>query len=374
MTMLPIFMAASCPCVVDELATPGREHGLHCVIRPHAEDARAETGQNLSAWSAILHVMAETPAGRLLALLEILQSRPVASGAELADAIGVTERSLRRYVQRLVDLGIPVESERGPYGGYRLRPRYRLPPLMLTAEEAVAVTLGLLVARPLGVGAAVPAAASAMAKLQRVLPDAQRERVQALSQALGFVLPFGRATEVDAETLTELGAAAGQARQVRLTHRSPGGRETTRVVDPYGVVYHAGRWYLVGHDHLREDLRTFRIDRVTDVARTGERFSPPEGFDAVGHLVTSLAAVPYPLDVEVILDCDVERAQRLVPATVGTVQPHADGALLRIGAASAEWAAHHLVTLGVGFTVVRPEEVRQALRDLAAKIVEAAMR
>jgi predicted DNA-binding transcriptional regulator YafY len=164
------------------------------------------------------------------------------------------------------------------------------------------------------------------------------------------------------------GAAAGAGRRVRLTHRSPRGTETTRAVDPYGVVFHAGRWYVVGHDHLRGAVRTFRVDRIRDVGETGERFRRPEDFDAVEHLVRSLAAVPYPWEVEVVLHVDVDRARRLVPPTVGTVDEHPDGARLRVGAASLEWAARHLVWLAAPFTVVRPPELRDALRDLAAEL------
>lgn len=309
--------------------------------------------------------MAETPAARLLALLEVLQGRPSATGAELAEAIGVSERSLRRYVLRLMDLGIPVESERGPYGGYRLAPRFRMPPLMLSPEEAVAVTIGLVLSRRLGVSATGPAGVTALAKLQRVLPDALRERVRAMGAALDIVPPSPRAGEIAPTLLTELGAAAGAQRRVRICHRGPGGSETEREVDPYGVVFHGGRWYLVGHDHLRDALRTFRLDRITGAETLPEGFAAPEGFDAVEHLVQSLVSVPYPVAVEVVLHTDLEDAQRLVPPTVGTVTPDPAGARLHIGAASTEWAAHHLVGLGVPFTVVGPDELRGALRELA---------
>jgi predicted DNA-binding transcriptional regulator YafY len=318
--------------------------------------------------------MAASPAARLLALLELLQARPSATATELAAALGVTDRTVRRYVQRLVDLGLPVDSERGPYGGYRLRPRYRLPPLLLTPDEAVAVTLGLLVARPLGVGTAVPAAASALAKLQRVLPDGVRERVRALGDSLGFVLPAHANPEVNAEVLSDLGAAAGAHRRVRITHRAPGGGETTRNVDPYGVVFHGGKWYLVGYDHLRVDLRTFRVDRIRSAVATGERFPPRESFDPVSYLVKALAAVPYPWEVEVVLHTDVDEARRRVPPTVGTVEPYGDRALLRVGADTPAWAARYLVWLGVRFTVIRPDEVREALHDLAAELTAAAGR
>jgi predicted DNA-binding transcriptional regulator YafY len=318
--------------------------------------------------------MADTPAARLLSLLELLQSRPSATGAELAEALGVTERSLRRYIQRLVDLGIPVDSERGPYGGYRLRPRFRLPPLMLSAEEAVAVTLGLLVARPLGVGTAVPAAASALAKLQRVLPDALRERVRALGDSLGVVLPASAPAEIDPRILTELGAAAHTTRSVTFDYRSFRGETTTRTVDPYGLVFHARCWYLVAHDHLRSDLRTFRVDRIGALAEGEDRFTRPEGFDAVDHLVRTLAAVPYAFDVEVVLHTDVEEARRRIAPTMASVEPHADGAVLRLGADSLDWAARYLVDIALPFTVVRPDALRDALRDLARQLEETAER
>jgi predicted DNA-binding transcriptional regulator YafY len=316
--------------------------------------------------------MAETPAARLLALLEVLQARPSATGAELADAIGVSERSLRRYVQRLVDLGIPVDSERGPYGGYRLAPRFRLPPLMLTPDEAVAVTVGLVLTRRLGVTAAGPAGASALAKLQRVLPDALRDRVRAMGASLDMIPPRAQADEITPALLTELGAAAGMQRRVRICHRAPTGAETEREVDPYGVVFSSGRWYLVGHDHLRAALRTFRLDRITGVDTLAAGFAAPEGFDPVAYLVQSLVSVPYPVAVEAVLHTDLEEAQRLVSPTVGTLTPDPEGARLRIGVDSLEWAARHLVSLAVPFTVVGPEELRGALRELAEEVRAAA--
>lgn len=316
--------------------------------------------------------MSEGPAARLLALLELLQARSSATGTELAAALGVTERTLRRYVHRLVALGIPVESERGPAGGYRLRRGFRLPPLMLTTDEAVAVTLGLRVAEPLGVATAAPAAATALAKLERVLPDHARARVRALDDALGFVTPWRRPASVDPAVVAELGSAAGERQQVAFAHRPPDGEAQQRTVDPYGVVFHAGRWYVVGHDHLRRALRTFRVDRIDTVSRTGRRFALPEGFDAAAEVVDTLAAVPYGVDVCVVLHTDVDHARRLVPPTVGTVTSHVDGALLQVGATSADDAARHLALLGVGFTVVGPDEVREAVRALAASLAASA--
>lgn len=312
--------------------------------------------------------MAETPAARLFSLLEVLQARPAASGAELAELLGVTTRTLRRYVQRLVDLGIPVESERGPYGGYRLLPGYRLPPLMFSSEEAIAVTLGLLMAGRLGVSTAVPAASSALAKLQRVLPADVRQRVRALEGSIDVTPAAARAPDVDPQVLMALGAAAAESRRVTLRYRTHQGASSERTIDPYGVVFHAGRWYLAGHDHVRGQPRTYRIDRVSHLGETPERFRRPDGFDAVDHVVRSLASVPYGWDVEVVLHTELDHARWLVPPTVGTVEEHPQGALLRVGAASPEWAARHLVSLGVPFTVLSPDELRVALRDLAGSV------
>lgn len=318
--------------------------------------------------------MTTTPAARLLTLLEMLQARPSASGAELAAALDVTERTLRRYVGRLIDIGIPIESERGPYGGYRLRPHHRLPPLMLTPDEAVAVTLGLFLGARLGATAAVPAASGALAKLLRVLPDALRERVGALQDGLAVVAPTRLDEPVDATVLSELGAAAGMQRRVTFTHQSAAGAAMMREVDPYGVVLSARRWYLVGHDHLRNDIRTFRLDRIADVRTSRERFRAPDDFDAAAHLVESLVSTPYGIDVEVVLHVSMDRARALVPATVGRLEPHPHGTLLLIGAESPESAAHHLVAMGCEFTVVSPDEVRTSLQSLADAVRDAAQR
>lgn len=318
--------------------------------------------------------MAATPAARLLSLLEILQARPSATAAELSAALDVTERTLRRYVARLIDLGVPVDSARGPCGGYRLRPGFRLPPLMLSGDEAVAAALGLLATQRLGVRAVDPAATSALAKLQRVLPDEPARQVRALEQALGFTTPPARAEEVDPDVLAALGAGVGERRRLRIRYRPQSGEDSERAVDPYGVVFHAGRWYMVGYDHLREDLRTFRVDRMAEVTRSGEAFRPPEDFDAVEHLVGSLAATPYAWDVEVVLHTDTETARALVPATVGTISRHPDGALLEVSVASLESAAVHLLWLDTPFAIVRPPELRGALRELAHKAGAAAER
>src|SRR2546421_9939993 len=204
------------------------------------------------------------PTTRVLAILELLQSHYRLSGPELAERLEVNTRTVRRYITMLQDLGIPVEAERGRHGSYRLRPGFKLPPLMFTEDEALSLTLGLLVARRLGLSsavAAVPAVESAIATIERVLPVALRERVQAVQETL--ILDFPRTGSTPrTEIVVTLCSAAQQQRRVFLRYSSWKGEESERAVDLFGLVYRSGYWYAVGYCHLRTDLRVFRLDRI----------------------------------------------------------------------------------------------------------------
>src|SRR5437764_761590 len=196
------------------------------------------------------------PTTRLLTVLELLQSRQRVGGAELARRLEVDERTVRRYVTMLRDLGIPVEAERGRHGAYRLRPGYKLPPLMFTDEEALAVVLGLLAARQMGLTLDVTSTEAALAKIERVLPAPLRERVQAVADELTLDLRTATRTPGSDIVLT-VSLAARERRQVWLRYRSGADDarhrsarddvETERLLDPYGVVYRSGRWYTAGH-------------------------------------------------------------------------------------------------------------------------------
>jgi predicted DNA-binding transcriptional regulator YafY len=176
----------------------------------------------------------------------------------LAERLEVDRRTVRRYVSTLQDLGVPVESAVGRYGGYRLRPGYKLPPMMFTEEEALALILGLILSRRVGVGGAAPAVEGALAKLDRVLPDRLRGRVQAVQGALAFTPYRGAASVADPTMLLTLTSSAQDNRRVWLRYRGPND-VTERDVDPYGVVHHRGRWYAVGWCHLRDDVRMLRL-------------------------------------------------------------------------------------------------------------------
>src|SRR5947209_4544809 len=191
------------------------------------------------------------PTTRVLTVLELLQSRQQMSGPEIAGRLEVNTRTVRRYITMLQDLGIPVEAERGRHGAYRLRPGFKLPPLMFTEEEALALTLGLLAARKLGLAVAAPAVEGALAKIERVLPDALRQRVQAVQETLVF--DFNPPTiQPSSAIISVLSAAIQQERQIRLNYQAWEGPVTERLVDLYGLVYRAGFWYAVGYCHLRQ--------------------------------------------------------------------------------------------------------------------------
>ncbi|GAA3097707.1 helix-turn-helix transcriptional regulator [Streptosporangium carneum] len=311
---------------------------------------------------------------RVLALLEMLQASPGLTGPELAARLEVDERTVRRYAVRLSELGVPVEAERGRYGGYRLLPGYRLPPLMLTDDEATAVTLGLLAGRRTGLAVGQAATESALAKIQRVLPRALRERVEAVSATLEHTGTPAPVNAPKAGPLLALADAARRRHTVRLAYRSWRGEVSERDLDPYGIVFHAGRWYVAGLDHASGERRTFRVDRVADAASTDRGFEPPEGFDPVAHVVRSLAAVPYRHEVRVLLETTVEEAARRIPASTATLAQTPQGVLLETRAERLEGMAQLLAGLGWPFTVVTPDELRAEVRALAARLVEAAGR
>jgi predicted DNA-binding transcriptional regulator YafY len=315
------------------------------------------------------------PAARVLGMLELLQSQHRLTGTDLADRLGVNERTVRRYASTLVDLGIPVIAARGRYGGYRLSPGYKLPPLMLTDDEAVAVVLGLLAAERLGLATEARATASALAKLNRVLPAALAERLSAVREGLGFTLRRREgAAGPAATTLLVLGGAVRVRRRVRLAYRSWRGETSVRDLDPYGLVFHAGRWYVTGRDHLRGELRTFRLDRIDSVEGGTEGFSVPDGFDPTAHVMRSLARVPYAWDVEVLLETDLTEARRRIPASVGELSEEAGGVLVRARAEHLDGMARLLAGLGWPFTIRRPDELRTALAAHAARLSEYATR
>lgn len=309
---------------------------------------------------------------RVLTLLELLQASPGLTGPELADRLEVDERTVRRYAGKLSELGVPVEAERGRYGGYRLLPGYKLPPLMLTDDEATAVVLGLLAGRRTGLAVGETATESALAKIQRVLPQALRERVAAVSATLGHTRAPVPASAPKAGPLLALAGAARRRHTTRLAYRSWRGEPSERDLDPYGIVFHSGRWYVTGFDHGSGEIRTFRVDRVTSAVETGRVFDDPGEFDPVAHVLHSLAAVPYRHEVKVLLATTMEEAARRIPASTATLTETTGGILLEMRAEHLAGMAQMLAGLGWPFAVITPDELRGEITALAGRLVEAA--
>jgi predicted DNA-binding transcriptional regulator YafY len=266
----------------------------------------------------------------------------------------------------LGDLGIPVEAARGRDGGYRLRPGFKLPPLMFSEDEALALVLGLLVVRQWGLAGTPADVEGALGKVERVMPDSLRVRVRALQEAV-VLTGVSPATPPAGAIIGALSEVAHR-RRVHLRYRSRHGEDTTRLVDLYGVVCLEGTWYAVGYDHLRSDLRTFRVDRVLGARVRDETFTAPSDFDVVAHLQHALATTPGMLAVEVLLETTLEEARRLVPARSATLEETPCGVLVRGQVQDAQELAslaHILAGLRCPLVVHQPPELRDELRALA---------
>jgi predicted DNA-binding transcriptional regulator YafY len=309
------------------------------------------------------------PTARLLEVLELLQTQPVTTGREIADRLTIDARTVRRYILRLQELGIPVEGQRGVGGGYRIRPGYRLPPLMLTDDEAIVITLGTIAAGRLGLTGTQDSVDGALAKIHRVLPDTLRRQVEALESTLDFTAAATSGAPVRGELALVLADAIRRRRRLRTGYRSYSGERSRRELSPYGLVVHSGRWYLAAFDHGRDDLRTFRVDRMSRIVVSDEPASaPPDGFDAVAYVSSSLARVPWPWEVEVLLDLPLDDAARRVPRTMAELAESDGGTLLRMRVDSLDWTARVLAGLGCSFTVRRPDELRASVRQLAERL------
>lgn len=309
----------------------------------------------------------------MLALLEILQSGGTRTVAKLADRLDVDERTVRRYAEHLVDLGIPVRSVRGRYGGYRLAPGYRMPPLMLTDEEALAVLLGLVAGRRAGlITTSVAAVESAVAKVRRVLPEALGRRLDALLETADFTAPARKALSAEAEVLLTVAEAARDRRPVALAYLAGHGGASERVVHPYGVVAHSGRWYLTGFDSASGEVRTFRVDRIQSAETRAGTFEAPDGFDPAERVLTALAETPYRHDVSVWIEATPEEIRAVFPPSVATLETDGDRVRVRVRAQRLDWIPPLLAALDRPFDIERPAELRDLVGALAARLAERA--
>jgi predicted DNA-binding transcriptional regulator YafY len=331
------------------------------------------------------------PTARVLTLLELLQSGGIRTVAELAGRLDVDERTVRRYVDHLIDLDVPVESVRGRYGGYRLASGYRLPPLMLSDDEALAVLLGLVAGRRAGLLTTAEAASeTAAAKIRRVLPERLGRRLDALLGSLAFTAPrgetqggtAGETAAPETGVLLALADAVRHRRPVWIRYTAGDGRRSQRTLHPYGLVAHSGRWYVTGADPGISEDRTFRLDRIADVRARPGSFEPPEGFDPAQHVLSGLATAPYRHEVTLRIQATVEQIRARLPASVAIIEelPPADGAepgtepwfRVELRAQRLDWVPPVLASLDRPFLVERPDELRDLIAALAGRLAAAA--
>ena len=331
--------------------------------------ARTDTGHYPPGMTARISSVPR-PTARVLALLEVLQSGGLHAVPDLAARLDVDERTVRRYVEHLRDLDVPVRSVRGRHGGYRLAQGFRMPPLMLTDDEAVAVLVGLVTSRRAGTAAGSTAAGeSAAGKLRRVLPAAVADRVDALLETTGFTAPERPAVAAEARVLLLLAEAARDRRPVALSYTDRTGRTGDRILHPYGIVAHSGRWYVTGADPAAGEVRTLRLDRIAAPALRSGSFDVPDGFDAPAQVLAGLARTPWRHAVSVRVDGTVEEVAAGLPAGLAAVEAlAADRVRVRIRAERLDWVPRMLAGLGRPFVVEHPPELRDLVRDLADRL------
>ncbi|KOG77941.1 MULTISPECIES: YafY family protein [Streptomyces] len=346
--------------------------------------------------------MTDTPA-RLLKLLSLLQTPREWPGGELADRLDVSPRTIRRDIDRLRDLGYPVEASRGSVGGYRLVAGAAMPPLLLDDEEAVAIAVGLRAGAGHAIEGVDEASVRALAKLEQVLPSRLRHRVSALQNAT-VALTRGDGSTIDPRTLTTLASAVTGRERLRFAYLSGDGTPSKRLVEPCRLVSAGQRWYLVAYDLGREDWRTFRVDRVGEPYATGARFAPrplpvegppdapaagPDGArdgsgsgkahgsgggDAAVFFARSMRRMQPELRLDVRFSAPAEFVAARLPAHLGAPEPDGEGGCrLRSSCTdSLEWVALRLALVDCEFSAQGPPQLVEYLADLGSRLTRAA--
>jgi predicted DNA-binding transcriptional regulator YafY len=306
---------------------------------------------------------------RVLTVLEILQARERVSGAELAERLEVNLRSVQRYIARLQDLSIPVESVRGVGGFYRLKRGFRLPPLMLTDEETFALALGLRALRHLGLSAFAPATEGAAAKLGRVLPERLRESIQTVEEVVALE-PGPWVITTSGESLIRVSTAIRERRRMTFRYESYNGDCSERGIEPYGVVHMDSRWYVSGNCLLRKALRTFRLDRVSNVKLCQEHFERPADFDIKSYLEKGMPFVQSRFSIDAWLDLPYQQARSHFALHRVALSDENSGTRVRCGRDRLEEFAAMLLSLGCRIVVREPEELKQTFANLGRLAIE----
>jgi predicted DNA-binding transcriptional regulator YafY len=311
--------------------------------------------------------MSET-SSRLLELLSLLQGRRDWPGGELAERLEVSRRTVRRDVERLRDLGYPIDSLVGPAGGYRLAAGAELPPLLLDDEEAVAIAIGLRTAAQASVQGMEEASLRALVKLEQVLPSRLRPRLRALRST---ELLSGGGPTVDAESLATVGAACRDSERLRFAYRDRGGAETRREVEPHSLVNAGRRWYLVAWDLKREDWRSFRLDRVARPAPTGVRSADRElpTKDAASYVMQSVRNMPSLYEARIVLHAPAEEIRKRIPRGWGDIEPLSKNRCeYRTGDDDLDWLALRVAMLRCEFEAHGCPELSERLEEMAERL------
>jgi len=319
------------------------------------------------------------PTARVLRLLELLQSGGTRTMAELADRLGVEGRTVRRYVDQLIDLDVPVESVRGRYGGYRLAPGYRLPPLMLSDDEALAVLLGLVAGRRAGLTTTEHTASeTASAKIRRVLPKHIARRLDTLLESLAFTEQPAEFDTPDAGVLLTIADAVRHHRPVSIHYTDRDGRRSERTLHAYGIVAHAGRWYVTGKDTQIGEDRTFRLDRIADARTLPGSFEAPVSPGPAQRVLSAFATAEYRHEVTLRIHGTVEQIRAHLPASVASLEEHEPAAgqdraterwlRVELRAERLDWLPPVLASLDRPFVIERPDELRDLVTALADRL------
>ena len=317
--------------------------------------------------------MSETTSSRLLTLLSLLQGRRDWPGNELADRLEVSPRTIRRDIERLRDLGYPVDSITGPAGGYQLRAGSAMPPLLLDDDEAIAIAVGLRTAAGAAVTGIEETSVRALVKLEQVLPAHLRRRVRALQTSTAMLATPGDVTPADPQHLTVIAGACRDYERLRFTYRARDDTQTRREVEPDSLVNAGRRWYLVAWDCGRSAWRTFRLDRMSRPAPTGVRFHPRKlpTKDAAAYVERSLRSAPsrYEARVTVHVPASELRKRRWVG---GGVEPDGrDRCTYRTSDDNLDWLAMRIAMLGYEYEVHEPPELIAHLREVGGRILRA---
>lgn len=312
-----------------------------------------------------------TTATRLITLIMLLQRQPRQTANELAGKLGISARTLHRYILMLDEMGIPIYSERGRYGGFSLVRGYKMPPLILTPEEATAICLGAGLVGELWEGLYDEAAEGAVAKIENVLPDEQRDEVAWARRVLVTAQLKRPGLQPYTPVLNTLRKAIHAQKRVRLSYQGANQNEPIqRDLDAYALAFRQGWWYVIGFCHLRQEMRSFRIDRIHHILQLEANYQIPADFDAQKYLIFEIQSQAQ-MHVRLQLAAEVAAFALSTPLAWEKVEPQPNGSVIvETSLPDIYWAASMALSYGPGATVLEPEELRQLVREWGQSIVE----